>query len=60
MCTEGSQVILSKNYWILSPEIIFVLANSVDPDETPHSAALHLGLHCLSKYLKVPVYGYPV
>ena len=51
MCTEGSQVILSKNYCILSLEIIFVLANSVDPNETPHSASLHLGVHCLSKHL---------
>ena len=23
------------------------LANSVDPDEMPHNAASHLGLHCL-------------
>ena len=23
------------------------MANSVDPDETPRSAASHLGLHCL-------------
>ena len=23
------------------------MANSVDPDETPHSAASHLGLYCL-------------
>ncbi|KAH3856139.1 hypothetical protein DPMN_098719, partial [Dreissena polymorpha] len=23
------------------------LTNSVDPDETPHDAASHLGLHCL-------------
>ena len=53
MCTDGSQVILSKNYCILSLEIIFVLANSVDPDETPHSASLHLSLHCLSKYLGI-------
>ena len=25
-------------------------ANSVDPDEMPHYAAFHLGLHCLPKY----------
>ncbi|KAH3855644.1 hypothetical protein DPMN_098214, partial [Dreissena polymorpha] len=25
------------------------LANSVDPDETPHDAASHQGLHCLLK-----------
>ena len=28
----------------------FVLANSADPDEMPHHAAFHLGLHCLLKY----------
>ena len=26
---------------------IFLLANSEDPDQTPHSAASDLGLHCL-------------
>ena len=25
------------------------MANNLDPDETPHSAASHLGLHCLPK-----------
>ena len=28
----------------------FFLANSADPDEMPHNAAFHLGLHCLQKY----------
>ena len=28
----------------------FALVNSVDPDEMPHLAAFHLGLHCLPKY----------
>ena len=28
---------------------MFALANSVDPDEMPHYAAFHLGLHCLQK-----------
>ena len=27
----------------------FVVANSADPDEMPHDAAFHLGLHCLPK-----------
>ena len=31
----------------LSLKIVFVLANSVDPDEMQHSKAFHLGLHCL-------------
>ena len=39
----------------LSALINFVLANSVDPDEMPHYAAFHLGLHCLSKY---PIRGF--
>ena len=30
----------------------FVLANSVDPDEMPHHAAFHQGLHCLPKLFK--------
>ena len=34
----------------------FLLANSVDPDETLHKAAFHLGLHCLpSTHLGVTV-----
>ena len=35
---------------LLSLEIVLILANSVDPDEMPHYAAFHLGLHCLPKY----------
>ena len=27
--------------------ILDALANSEDPDEMPHKAAFHLGLHCL-------------
>ena len=34
----------------LSLKIVFVFANGVDPDEMPHYAAFHLGLHCLPKY----------
>ena len=33
----------------LSLKIVFILANSVYPDEMPHHAAFHLGLHCLPK-----------
>ena len=36
--------------YFLSRKIVFVLANSVNPDEMPHYAAFHLGLHCLPKY----------
>ena len=39
---EGSQVIISKKYYI-SSKIDFVFENSADPDY----AAFHLGLHCL-------------
>ena len=35
---------------LFSLKIVFVLANSVDPDEMLHYAAFHLGLHCLPKY----------
>ena len=44
---EGSQVIISKNMIFLMD---FVLAKSEDPDEMPHDAAFHQGLHCLQKY----------
>ena len=41
----------SKNYTSLSLlKIVFVLANSADPDEMLHIAAFHQGLHCLLKY----------
>ena len=35
----------------MSLDIVFILANSADPDDMPHYAAFCLGLHCLSKYL---------
>ena len=35
----------------LSLKIVFILANSADPDEMLPYAAVHLGLHCLPKYL---------
>ena len=46
---KGSQVIISAKNCI-SLKIDFVLANSADPDEMPHYAAFHLGLHCWPKY----------
>ena len=33
------------------------VANSVDPDETPRSAASHLGLHCLLRLVCPNTYG---
>ena len=35
-----------KNNAFLFLKIYFVVANSADPDEMPHHAAFHLGLHC--------------
>ena len=35
---------------VMSLMIVFTFTNSVDPDEMPHNAAFHKGLHCLSKY----------
>ena len=40
-------IIISKKYLISVSE----LANSVDHDDMPHSAAFHMCLHCLQKYL---------
>ena len=52
---EGSHVIISKIMVFLSLKIDFVLANNADPDEMPHYAAFHLGLHCSPKY---PFWGF--
>ena len=37
----------------LSLKIVFILANTADPDEMPPYAAFHLGFHCLL-FSKVP------
>ena len=34
----------------LSPRIVFILTNIVDPKEMPQRAAFYQGLHCLQKY----------
>ena len=47
----NKQVRNFKFNMFLSLKIVFILANSVDPDEMPHTVAFHLGLHCLPKYL---------
>ena len=39
-----------EKYSIFMSRSFFALTNSVDPDEMPHYAAFHLGLHCLPKY----------
>ena len=42
---------LPENDVFLFMKIIFILANSADPDEMPPYAAFHLDLHCLPKNL---------
>ena len=41
---------IKKKIVFFSLKIDFVQANSANPDEMPHHAAFHLGLHCLLKY----------
>ena len=41
---KGSQVVF------LCLKVILILANSADPDEMQHYAAIHLGLQCLLNY----------
>ena len=36
--------------YFMSQKIVFILANSADPDEMPPNAAFHLGFECLQKY----------
>ena len=48
---EGSQVKILDFDVFLSLKIVFILANSANPDEMLHDATFHLGLHCLPKYL---------
>ena len=40
---KGCQVI----FFLFCLNNTFSITNSVDPDEMPHYAAFHLGLHCL-------------
>ena len=42
---------------MLCLQIVGWVANSVDPDETPHSAASHLGLNCLLRPVCPNTYG---
>ena len=50
MHIEGSRVMIYKKILYFFLWTNFVLTDSADPDEMPHYAAFHLGLHCLSKY----------
>ena len=39
-----------KNIVLFCLKIFFTLTNSVDPNEMPHHAVFHLGLHYLKNY----------
>ena len=45
------------HYLMLCLKIAGWVANSVDPDETPRSAASHLGLYCLLRPVCPNTYG---
>ena len=47
----------TSHYPMLCLKIAGWVANSVDPDETPHSAASHLGLNCLLRPVCLNTYG---
>ena len=47
---KRSQVEFWNYEVLLSLKVVFILANTADPDEMQHNAAFHLGLHCLLKY----------
>ena len=50
MSISRSHRLFPKIVFSFSEDLLFFLANSVDPDEMPHNVAFHLGLNCLSKY----------
>ena len=45
----GHRYNFSNNYVLQSLKIVFIIANSADPDEMPPIAAFHLGFHCMPK-----------
>ena len=48
-CFDELPFKMSIKQWVfLSLKIVFILANSEDPDEMPPYVAFHLGLHSLS------------
>ena len=47
---EGSDYTFQIKYCFSFFEDLIVSANSVEPDEMPHYAAFHQGLHCLLKF----------
>ena len=48
---KGLRVKIFVKRCISVPEIVFILANSADPDEMAPYVAFHVGLHCLPKFL---------
>ena len=57
-CKFKISQVLTIFYILLSLKIIFVLTNSVDPDEMLHYVAFHLALHFLPKYAFREIYGF--
>ena len=43
-------ILRGHRLYLQSLNIVFVLANSADPDEMAHSVAFHQGLHGLQEY----------
>ena len=48
--SRGVRFYLKKNIVFFLSEDLFYPNKQVEPDEMPHYAAFHLGLHCLQKY----------
>ena len=44
--SQDGPLYILRGHTFFSLKIDFVLPNSADPDEMPHYAAFHLGLHC--------------
>ena len=50
ICPAVSGYNFKNNIMFFCLNFYSTLLNSVEPDETQHCAAFHLGLHCLQKY----------
>ena len=46
---RGYRLLFLNKIVCLSLNIVFVQANSVDPEKIPYYAAFHLGLHCFRR-----------
>ena len=56
--SKGPQVEVPNNGVFGPWKLASLLANSADPDEMPHYAALHQGLHCLPEFSGVLSYSF--